>query len=350
MKILVTGGAGFIGSSFIRYALRTRSDLEIVNYDLLTYAGNLRNVADVARDPRYDFVRGDIADFAQIESLFKKQAFEAVINFAAETHVDRSIFDSAPFVRTNIEGTRCLLEASRKFKVEKYVQISTDEVYGSLGPTGSFREDTPIDPSSPYSASKAAADLLVLAYHRTYGLPAVITRCSNNYGPYQFPEKLIPVLITNAMEDRSLPIYGDGLNVREWIFADEHSRAVLLALERGKPGEVYNIGSGDEKTNLDVVRAILKVLKKPESLIRFVKDRPGHDRRYAIDCSKICGEWSWAPQIDFASGLSATIDWYRTNQDWVQDIRDASYLSYYDQMYTRRDQTLAELGPPKARR
>jgi dTDP-glucose 4,6-dehydratase len=350
MKILVTGGAGFIGSSFVRYALRTCSDIEIVNYDLLTYAGNLRNVAEVAQDARYHFVRGDIADFAQIESLFNEHAFEAVINFAAETHVDRSIFDSAPFVRTNIEGTRCLLEASRKFKIEKYVQISTDEVYGSLGPTGSFREDTPIDPSSPYSASKAAADLLVLAYHRTYGLPAVITRCSNNYGPYQFPEKLIPVLITNAMEDRSLPIYGDGLNVREWIFADEHSRAVLLALERGKPGEVYNVGSGDEKANLDVVRAILKVLNKPESLIRFVKDRPGHDRRYAIDCSKICGEWGWVPEIDFASGLATTIDWYRTNQDWVLDIRDASYLSYYDRMYTRRDQTLAELRPQTARR
>jgi len=344
VKLLVTGGAGFIGSSFVRYVLGARSVVSVVNYDLLTYAGNLRNLEKIAGDPRYTFVRGDIADAAEVEELFKEHRFDAVVNFAAETHVDRSIFDSAPFVRTNIEGTRCLIEASRKYKVAKYVQISTDEVYGSLGPTGSFREDTPLDPTSPYSASKAAADLLVLAYHRTYGLPAVITRCSNNYGPYQFPEKLIPVLITNAMEDRSLPIYGDGLNVREWIFADEHSRAVLLALEQGRPGEVYNIGSGHEKTNLDVVRSILECMKKPESLIQFVKDRPGHDRRYAIDCSKICSEWNWSPEIDFASGLAVTIDWYRNNQDWVNDIRDASYRSYYDQMYTQRDQTLAELG------
>ena len=345
MKILVTGGAGFIGSSFVRYALGTRKDIELLNYDLLTYAGNLRNLESVSDDPRYRFVRGDIADAVQVERLFEQYRFDAVVNFAAETHVDRSIFDSAPFVRTNVEGTRCLLEASRKFKTAKYVQISTDEVYGSLGPTGSFREDTPIDPTSPYSASKAAADLLVLAYHRTYALPAVITRCSNNYGPYQFPEKLIPVLITNAMQDRPLPIYGDGLNVREWIYADEHSRAVLLALERGRPGEVYNVGSGHESTNLEVVRSILSFMGKPESLIQFVKDRPGHDRRYAIDCSKIRREWDWSPEVDFASGLAATVDWYRNHQDWVRDILDASYLSYYDQMYTRRDQTLAELGP-----
>jgi dTDP-glucose 4,6-dehydratase len=343
MKILVTGGAGFIGSSFVRYLLLVNHDIEVVNYDLLTYAGNLRNVEQVAHHPRYQFVRGDIADAVRVEALFEEYQFDAVVNFAAETHVDRSIFDSAPFIRTNIEGTRCLLEASRKFKVEKYIQISTDEVYGSLGPAGSFREDTPLDPTSPYSASKAAADFLVLAYHRTYRLPVVITRCSNNYGPYQFPEKLIPVLITNATEDRPLPIYGDGLNVREWIFAGEHSRAVLLALERGRPGEVYNIGSGHEMTNLEVVRAILKVMDKPESLIQFVKDRPGHDRRYAIDCSKIRREWQWVPEVDFVTGLQATIAWYRENQDWVRDIRDASYLSYYDRMYTRRDQSLAEL-------
>jgi len=344
MKILVTGGAGFIGSSFIRYVLSSRSDIEVLNYDLLTYAGNLRNLAEVEGSPHYRFVRGDIADADRIDNLFEVHRFDAVVNFAAETHVDRSIFDAAPFVRTNIEGTRCLLEAARKFKPAKYVQISTDEVYGSLGPTGSFREDTPIDPTSPYSASKAAADLLVLAYHRTYGLPAVITRCSNNYGPYQFPEKLIPVLITNAMRNQPLPIYGDGLNVREWIFADEHSRAVLLALERGKPGEVYNIGSGHEQTNLDVVRAVLRLLNKPESLIRFVKDRPGHDRRYSIDSSKIQREWNWSSEMDFESGLAATVAWYQQHQDWVDEILDASYLSYYDKMYTRRDQTLAELG------
>jgi dTDP-glucose 4,6-dehydratase len=325
MKILVTGGAGFIGSSFVRYLIHTREDIHVVNYDLLTYAGNLKNVEEVANNPRYKFVHGDIADSAQVDQLFEAHAFDAVVNFAAETHVDRSILDSAPFVRTNIEGTRCLLEASRRHKVSKYVQISTDEVYGSLGPTGAFREDTPLDPSSPYSASKAAADFLALAYHKTHNLPAVVTRCTNNYGPYQFPEKLIPVLIMNAMEDRPLPIYGDGMNVREWIFADEHSRAVLMALEHGRPGEVYNVGSGHEKTNIEVVREILRLLGKPESLICFVKDRPGHDRRYAMDFSKIEKEWNWSSQIDFAAGLSATIDWYRTHQKWVREIKDPLY-------------------------
>lgn len=322
MKILVTGGAGFIGSSFVRYVLRNRKDIEVVNFDLLTYAGNLRNLDEIAGDARYQFVRGDIADEKQVASVFEQHRIDAVVNFAAETHVDRSIENAAPFVRTNIEGTRCLLDQARKHKVSRYVQISTDEVYGSLGASGSFSESSPLDPSSPYSASKTAADLLVLAYHKTYGLPALITRCSNNYGPYQFPEKLIPVLITNAMEDRPLPIYGDGLNVREWIFADEHSRAVLLALDRGKPGEVYNIGSGDEKTNLEVVREILRLLGKPESLIQFVKDRPGHDRRYSIDCSKIRREWNWYPEIDFAAGLAATIEWYRTHQDWIREIKN----------------------------
>jgi dTDP-glucose 4,6-dehydratase len=316
MKLLVTGGAGFIGSSFVRFVLRTRKDIDVVNYDLLTYAGNLRNLESVVSDPRYTFVRGDIADAAQVDGLFAVHRFDAVVNFAAETHVDRSITDSAPFVRTNVEGTRCLLESSLRHKVSKYVQISTDEVYGSLGATGSFREDTPLDPSSPYSASKAAADFFVLAYHKTHGLPGLITRCTNNYGPYQFPEKLMPVLITNAMDDRPLPIYGDGMNVREWIFADEHSRAVLTALERGTPGEVYNIGSGHEKTNLEVVREILRLIGKPESLIQFVKDRPGHDRRYAIDCSRIRREWNWSSQVDFTAGLSATIDWYRVNRNW----------------------------------
>ncbi len=343
MKILVTGGAGFIGSSFIRYALETRKGIEIVNFDLLTYAGNLGNLAEVANDSRYQFVRGDIAENSNVEKVFRKHRPDVVVNFAAETHVDRSIENSAPFVRANVEGTRCLLDQARAHKVSKFIQISTDEVYGSLGSTGSFREDSPLDPSSPYSASKAAADLMALSYFRTYRLPCVVTRCSNNYGPYQFPEKLIPVLITNAMEDRPLPIYGDGLNVREWIFADEHSRAVLTALDRGVPGEVYNIGSGYEKTNIDVVREVLRLLGKPESLIHFVKDRPGHDRRYAIDCSKIRNEWNWQPRIDFSTGLASTIDWYRKHQDWIREIKDASYLSYYDRMYTRRDQTLAEL-------
>jgi len=343
VNILVTGGAGFIGSNFVRYVLRTREDIRVVNYDLLTYAGNLRNVEEVADDPRYQFVRGDIAEPAQVERLFEEHPFDAVVNFAAETHVDRSILDSAPFIRTNVAGVCCLLEECRKRKVSKYVQVSTDEVYGSLGPTGAFREDTPLDPSSPYSASKAAADFLVLSYYKTHGVPALITRCSNNYGPYQFPEKLIPVLIQNAMEDRPLPIYGDGLNVREWIFADEHSRAILTALERGHPGEAYNVGSGHEKTNIEVVRELLRIMGKPESLIQFVKDRPGHDRRYAIDFSKIQREWNWRPEVDFSTGLAATIAWYKANQNWIREIRDSSYLRYYDRMYTHRDETLGDL-------
>ena len=343
MKILVTGGAGFIGSSFVRYVLRTQPDVKIVNYDLLTYAGNLRNLDEVASDPRYAFVRGDIADNNAVRAVFEANRIDAVVNFAAETHVDRSIEDSAPFVRSNVAGTQCLLDNARHAKVSKFVQISTDEVYGSLGPEGAFREDTPIDPSSPYSASKAGADMLVQSYFRTHKFPIVITRCTNNYGPFQFPEKLIPVLISNAMHDKSLPIYGDGMNVREWIYADEHSRAVWLALSRGREGEVYNIGSGQEKTNLEVVRAVLKLLGKPESLITYVKDRPGHDRRYAIDCSKIQREWGWKSEVEFSEGLARTIDWYNSHQDWMNEIRDASYRSYYDRMYTNRDDTLSRL-------
>jgi dTDP-glucose 4,6-dehydratase len=343
MKILVTGGAGFIGSSFIRYVLRTRTDIEIVNFDKLTYAGNLRNLEDVALDARYAFVRGDIAEPSHVAAVFKEHCPEVVVNFAAETHVDRSIEDTMPFLRTNVVGTQCLLEHARRSGVSKFIQISTDEVYGSLGAEGAFREDSPIDPSSPYSASKACADFWALSYFKTYGFPVLVTRCSNNFGPYQFPEKLIPVLVMNAMEGRSLPIYGDGLNVREWIFADEHSRAVLMALDRGQPGQVYNIGSGDEKTNLEVVREVLRIMAKPESLIQFVKDRPGHDRRYAIDCSKIRREWGWTSAVDFSTALGETIAWYQSRQDWIQGIRDASYLSYYERMYTRRDETLSRL-------
>jgi dTDP-glucose 4,6-dehydratase len=344
MKVLVTGGAGFIGSSFIRYVLRTRQDLQVINFDKLTYAGNLRNLDEVASSPRYAFVRGDIADSGDVAAVFQQHRPQAVVNFAAETHVDRSIEDTAPFLRTNVAGTQCLLEQSRRSGVSKFVQISTDEVYGTLGAEGAFREDTPLDPSSPYSASKASADLWVLSYYKTFGFPGLITRCTNNYGPYQFPEKLIPVLIMNAMENRSLPIYGDGLNVREWIYADEHSRAVLMALEHGTSGQVYNIGSGHEMTNLDVVREVLRIMGKPESLITFVKDRPGHDRRYAIDCSKIKREWGWKSQIDFREGLAETVAWYLSRLDWIEGIKDATYLSYYDRMYTRRDETLSRLN------
>ncbi len=345
MKVLVTGGAGFIGSGFVRYILRNRPEAGVINFDLLTYAGNLRNVEEVARDPRYRFVRGDIANADDVRGVFEGGGIDAVVNFAAETHVDRSIDDASPFVRTNVLGTQCLLDAAKKHGVAKFVQISTDEVYGSLGPEGAFREDSPIEPSSPYSASKAGSDHLAFSYFKTYGLPVVITRCSNNYGPYQFPEKLIPLMIMNAMDDKPLPVYGDGKNVREWIFTDEHSRAVLTALERGNPGEVYNVGSGYEMTNIDVVREILRILGKPESLIKYVKDRPGHDRRYAIDTSKIRREWNWSAEIGFSDGLAQTIEWYRTHQDWIREIRDASYLNYYERMYTRRDQTLAWSGP-----
>jgi dTDP-glucose 4,6-dehydratase len=341
MNILVTGGAGFIGSGFVRYVLKHRPQTHVINFDLLTYAGNLKNVREVSADPRYQFIRGDIANVDSVRAVFEKNSIEAVVNFAAETHVDRSIEDSLPFFQTNVMGTRCLLEFARKHGVTKFVQISTDEVYGSLGPEGAFREDSPIDPSSPYSSSKAGADLLALSFHKTYGLPVVITRCSNNYGPYQFPEKLIPLMIMNAMDNRPLPVYGDGRNVREWIFTDEHSRAVLMALEKGKPGEVYNVGSGYEMPNIEVVREILRLLGKPESLIQYVKDRPGHDRRYAIDCSKIRREWNWSAEISFREGLAETIEWYRSSSDWIRDIKDLSYLSYYDRMYTRRDQTLA---------
>ena len=343
MRVLVTGGAGFIGSSFIRHLIRVKPGWEIVNYDLLTYAGNLRNLDQVVDNPSYRFIRGDVADVASVDDVFAQNRFDAVVNFAAETHVDRSILDSGPFIRTNVEGTRSLLEAARRHRVSRFIQISTDEVYGSLGADGAFREDTPLDLTSPYSASKTGADLLALAFYKTFGLPVVVTRCCNNYGPYQFPEKLIPVLIANARDDRKLPIYGDGSNVREWIYCDDHSRAVLTALERGVPGEVYNIGSGIERTNLQVVREILRLMGKPESLIEFVKDRPGHDRRYAIDCSKIQREWDWYPETDFSAGIALTIAWYGDNQDWVRDIRDASYLSYYEKVYVNRDRTFSDI-------
>jgi dTDP-glucose 4,6-dehydratase len=335
-NILVTGGSGFIGSNFIRHVLDARPQVRVWNLDLLTYAGNLRNNESVAADPRYRFVRGDIADAGVVGSLLAGEGIDAVVNFAAETHVDRSIQDSAPFVRTNVVGTGVLLDQARAHGVTRFLQISTDEVYGSLGPEGRFTETTPLDPTNPYSATKAAADLLVLSYARTHGLPALVTRCSNNYGPCQFPEKFIPLMITNAMEDRPIPVYGQGLNRREWIHVDDHSRGVWAALERGRGGEVYNIGGGEEVENIDLVRKVLRLMAKPESLIRFVEDRPAHDLRYAMDCGRIEREWGWSAATGLEEGLAATVDWYLRNADWVREVRDASYLSYYEKQYGQR--------------
>ncbi len=338
MRLLVTGGCGFIGSNFIRYFLKTYPEASIINVDKLTYAGNPENLSDLASTPRYHFIRGDIADAALIEELVQK-GVEAIINFAAESHVDRSIEDPNAFMRTNIFGTFTLLEAVRKvFPKQKirFLHISTDEVYGSLGETGAFTEETPLAPNSPYSASKAAADLMVRAYFHTYGLPVLTTRCSNNYGPYQFPEKLIPLMVSNAMEDKELPIYGDGLNIRDWIYVEDHCRALDKVLRMGKEGEVYNIGGDSERTNLYVAKSILNRLGKPHSLIRYVADRPGHDRRYAIDFSKIKRELGWTPTVSFEEGLDRTIHWYQTHREWWRKIKSGEYLDYYRRMYQDR--------------
>lgn len=330
-QVLVTGGCGFIGSNFIRYLLHSDPEVRIINLDKLTYAGNLANLSDLADHPRYRFVRGDVTDRETVRSVVP--GVDVVINFAAESHVDRSIHDSGPFLRTNVLGTQTLLDAVREFQVPRFVQISTDEVYGSLGPTGYFTEETPLAPNSPYSASKAAADLLVRSYHHTFGVPALITRCSNNYGPYQFPEKLIPLFITNLLNDQPVPVYGSGSNVRDWIHVLDHCRAIDLVWRHGRVGEVYNIGGECERTNLEITHALLEALGKPTSLIRFVKDRPGHDLRYAIDCSKIKRELGWRPQIAFADGLRDTIRWYQQNLDWVAAIRTGEYLRYYEKQY-----------------
>ena len=329
--ILVTGGAGFIGSNFIQHLLATDPDARIVNIDSLTYAGNLANLADVATDPRYSFVRGDITDREQVRSAMR--GVTDVIHFAAESHVDRSIQDSGPFVRTNVIGTQILLDAAREFGVKKYVQVSTDEVYGSLGATGLFTEETPLQPNSPDSASKAAADLLVRAYHHTFGLHAVTTRCSNNYGPYQFPEKLIPLFVSNLLADEPVPVYGDGMQIRDWIHVLDHCRGVEAAWRKGKPGEVYNFGGRCEMPNIELTKLLLKLLGKPETLIRYVKDRPGHDRRYAIDCSKAERELGWTPRVPFDRGLAETIEWYRANAAWVAAIKSGAYREYYEKQY-----------------
>lgn len=330
--LLVTGGCGFIGSNFVRHLLATDPSCTILNIDALTYAGNLANLKDVASHPKYTFIKGDVTSRDDVRGAMKLGVTD-VIHFAAESHVDRSIQDSGPFVKTNVLGTQILLDAAREFKVHKYVQVSTDEVYGSLGPTGLFTEQTPLDPSSPYSASKAASDLLVKAYQHTFGMHAVITRCSNNYGPYQFPEKLIPLFVTNLMNDQPVPVYGDGMQIRDWIHVLDHCRGVEAAWRNGKPGEVYNFGGRCEKPNIEITKTLLRLLGKTDALIRYVADRLGHDRRYAIDCTKAERELGWSPQVSFDQGLQETIDWYKANGDWIAGIKNKDYLSYYEKQY-----------------
>jgi dTDP-glucose 4,6-dehydratase len=336
MKLLVTGGAGFIGSNFVRYMVNKYPEYQIYNLDLLTYAGNLENLKDIENKPNYHFVNGDIADRDFVNDLFQKETFDYVLNFAAESHVDRSITNPDIFVQTNIQGTLALLDAAKNVGVKKYLQVSTDEVYGTLGEIGYFTETTPLAPNSPYSASKAGADLLVRAYHETYGLPVNITRCSNNYGPFHFPEKLIPLMIINALHDKDLPIYGDGLNVRDWLHVEDHCQAIDLVLHKGRVGEVYNVGGNNERTNIDIVKTILNQLGKPETLIKFVKDRPGHDRRYAIDATKLREELDWNPKYTFETGIKQTIDWYLENQDWWQNIISGEYQEYFKSQYGDR--------------
>lgn len=335
MKLLVTGGAGFIGSNFVLYMINKYPDYHIINVDALTYAGNLENLRSIEQHPNYTFVKADITDKSSLEPLFAV-GIDAVLNFAAESHVDRSILHPEIFVQTNILGTQTLLDLSKQYQISKFVQVSTDEVYGTLGATGLFTEETPLAPNSPYSASKAGADLLVRAYHETFGLPVNITRCSNNYGPYQFPEKLIPLMIQNALQDKQLPVYGDGLNVRDWLYVEDHCSAIDLVLHKGRNGEVYNVGGNNERDNLHVVKTILKELGKRESLITYVQDRLGHDRRYAIDADKIRQELGWQPQFAYESGIKATIQWYLNNKEWMEQVVSGSYQQYYDTQYKDR--------------
>jgi len=333
MKLLVTGGAGFIGSNFIRYVLQNHSDWEVTNLDKLTYAGNLQNLKDIENDPRYCFIRGDIADRELVNKLLE-QDFDVVINFAAESHVDRSILDSSPFITTNVQGTQVLLEGTREHGLGLFLQVSTDEVYGSLGALGKFTEESTLLPNSPYAASKTAADCLCRAYSQTHGLAVIITRCTNNYGPFQFPEKLIPLVITNALEGKEIPIYGDGLNVRDWIHVHDHCRALDLIIQQDKPGEIYNIGGNNEKANLELVHCILDIMGKPRSFITFVADRLGHDRRYALEISKIERELGWRPAIPLEEGLRETVQWYINNESWWQRIKSGEYAEYYQRMYS----------------
>jgi dTDP-glucose 4,6-dehydratase len=336
VKLLVTGGAGFIGSCFVRMALLERWAERVITLDNLTYAGNLENLKAVATHPGYSFMQDDICDGSAVAELFRSESPDAVIHFAAESHVDRSIHSPAPVIKTNFNGTFTLLEAAREHKVARFVHVSTDEVYGSIDPPHEADENYPLRASSPYSASKAASDLLALSYHRTYDLNVSVTRASNNYGPFQFPEKLIPLMISNALEDKPLPVYGDGQQVRDWLYVEDHCRAILAVLEKGEPGEVYNIGGNCSLPNLEVVRRILKATNKPEALITRVADRPGHDRRYALTNQKLTRHTGWRPQMDFGRGLDATIEWYRTNQDWIQRVKSGEYRHFYERNYANR--------------
>ncbi len=331
-RVLVTGAAGFIGSNFVRMLLRERSDVIIVALDSLTYAGNMSNLSECLSDSRLRFVRGDIADESVVAPLFV-EGVDSVVNFAAESHVDRSILGASTFVHTNVLGVQVLLDLARKHNVSRFLQVSTDEVYGSLGPTGKFTEDTPIAPNSPYSASKASADMLVRAYHQTFEMPTIITRCSNNYGPYQFPEKLIPLFVTNLLEGKKVPLYGDGLNVRDWVHVDDHCEAILAVLERAEPGSVYNIGGDRELPNIEIARRIFAHLGRDESSIEYVTDRPGHDRRYAMDITRIERDLGWRPRIEFDRGICDTIDWYVTNEAWWRAIKSGEYRNYYEKQY-----------------
>lgn len=333
-RVLVTGGAGFIGSNFLKYMVNKYPNYDFINLDALTYCGNLENLRDIEDYDNYSFVKGDIRDIDFVDSIVKD--IDYIVNFAAESHVDRSIEDPGIFIKSNILGTQTLLDAAKKYNIDKYLQVSTDEVYGSLGPEGYFTEETPLQANSPYSASKAGADLMVRAYHNTFDLPVNITRCSNNYGPYQFPEKLIPLMISNALENKELPVYGDGKNIRDWLHVHDHCTAIDLVLHKGRPGEVYNIGGNNEKSNIDIVKLILHELNKPESLIKFVSDRLGHDRRYAIDSSKIRKELGWKPKYTFEEGIVETIDWYVNNQDWINKVKNGEYQEYYNKIYMNR--------------
>jgi dTDP-glucose 4,6-dehydratase len=335
-RILVTGGAGFIGANFVRMILDEHSDVFVLNLDALTYAGNLENLNGYQDNPNHVFVKGDICDGPLVSKLIDEYHIEAIVNFAAESHVDRSLVEPSVFIETNVQGTLVLLKIALEKKIEQFLQVSTDEVYGSLGEEGYFTETTPLSPNSPYSASKASADMMVKAFGHSWGLPYNITRCSNNYGPYQFPEKMIPLMINNALNDKELPVYGDGLYVRDWLYVYDHCTAIWKVLTEAEPGTTYNIGGNNEKTNLEVVRLILERVNKPESLIRYVKDRPGHDRRYAIDSSKMMSELNWAPMVTFEEGITRTIDWYLSHTDWLNHVVSGQYQQYYKSMYSNR--------------